>query len=256
MNDDWDFYLCQIESKPASMMLDMGIRGQIPMPAFPDMAYLRLYLQTPAASGMTTSEEAEILHPFEDTLGILAKESKAIYVGRVTTDGFRDFVFYAADGAAFESEIASTAATFAGYRFDVGSRPDPEWALYRDYLYPSGRMRQVMKNRGVYEALSKEGDALAASREVEHWAYFPTPYARTAFIQNCLKEGFQARSMLEPEDEAEEFGVTIFRQDVPSPAGLDDVTVMLFDLAEAAGGRYDGWETQIQRAGLAPGRAR
>jgi len=128
----------------------------------------------------------------------------------------------------------------------VGARPDPEWALYRDYLYPSRRMLRVMKNRGVYAALGKEGDVLTVPREVEHWAYFPTPHARAGFIQNCQKNGFQVRSILEPHPKWDEFGVTVFRQDVPSPDGLDDVILLLFDFAEAAGGRYDGWETQVQ----------
>ena len=54
-------------------------------------------------------------------------------------------------------------------------------------------------------------------------------------------------SMLEPDAQYPQFGVIVFRQDVPSPGDLDDVTVMLFDLAEAAGGRYDGWECAMHR---------
>lgn len=245
MNDDWDFYLCQVESNPASIMLDMGIYGQTPMSMLPDMAYLRLYLQKPAASGMTTSEEAQALYPLDDIFTEAADQDGAIYVGRVTTGGFRDFVFYAPNGAAFEQEIASRANTLVGYNFETGSRPDPEWTVYRNYLYPSKRMQQTMKNRGVYDALEKRGDPLTASREVDHWAYFPTSFARATFIQNSMKNGFRVRNMLEPDSQGDDFGVTIFRQDVPAPDELDDVILILFDLAQEAGGRYDGWETQI-----------
>lgn len=247
MSDDWDFYLCQVENKPASIMLDMGIRSQVPVRDFPDMAYLRLYLKNPTANGMTTSDEAELLYALENTLSKMTDGGEAIYVGRVTTNGFRDFIFYAAQGTAFERELASSAATFAGYHFDVGSRPDQEWAFYRDFLYPSDRMRQVMGNRGVYDSLSKNGDALTVPREVDHWAYFPSSNARGTFIQNSMRKGFQVRSMLEPDAQYPQFGVIVFRQDVPSPGDLDDVTVMLFDLAEAAGGRYDGWEAPVHR---------
>lgn len=246
MTDSWDFYLHQVESRPASTFLDMGLHSEAPMSGFPDMAYLRLYLKSPAASGMTISEEADILYPFEDTLSKAAQEADAVYVGRVTTAGFRDFVFYAAKGAAFERVIAATATTFAGYRYDVGSRADPEWSVYRDYLYPSGRVLQVMKNRGVYDALEERGDPLTASREVHHWAYFPTGYGRGTFIQNAMRKGFQVRSMMEPDPQTTEFGVTVFRHDVPSPDNLDDVTVMLHNFAQAAGGRYDGWETSVE----------
>ncbi|HWU55207.1 MAG TPA: DUF695 domain-containing protein [Rhizomicrobium sp.] len=247
MSDEWDFYQCQVEGKPASIMLDMGIHSQTPMAHFQDMAYLRLFLQRPAANGMTTSEEMDILNPFEDALSEVAKENGAIYVGRVTTDGIRDFVFYASDRDAFERELTSAATAFTGYRFEIGSRWDPEWTVYQNYLYPSGRLLRLMDNRRVYDALEKDGDPLTAPREVDHWAYFATSHARGDFIQNAMRKGFQVRVMLEPDSQTSEFGVTVFRRDVPSPDGLDDVTVMLFDFAEAAGGRYDGWEAPVKK---------
>jgi len=193
----------------------------------------------------TNNYKLILLSPYEDELSKAAEENDAVYVGRVTTDGFRDFFFYAARGAIFEPVIASIAATFTGYQFDTGSRPDQEWTVYRNYLYPPDRICQVMNNRGVYDALQKDGDPLTAPREVDHWIYFPTSFARGTFVQNAMKKGFQVRSMLEPDSQSPQFGVTVFRQDIPSPDNLDDVTVMLFDFARAVDGRYDGWETMV-----------
>ena len=105
--------------------------------------------------------------------------------------------------------------------------------------------RERMKNRRVCEALSERGDPLTEKRAIDHWAYFPSAAARSAFIAQAAKLGFLLRATSEPEKPGDRFGARLFRIDVPALDAIDDVTLPLFALATAVGGDYDGWETMV-----------
>ena len=43
MSDAWDFYLCRVDNRPASIFVDLGIRKDVPVADLGDMAWLRVY---------------------------------------------------------------------------------------------------------------------------------------------------------------------------------------------------------------------
>jgi hypothetical protein len=116
------------------------------------------------------------------------------------------------------------------YQDTCGSRHDPEWETYFGFLYPSEEDRQ----------LEKEGDTLSQEREIDHWAYFPTPKARAAFIAGVLNLGFQVRTTSDSEKGRDSYGAQVYRIDLPSLESIDNVTLPLFKLAKETGGEYDG----------------
>jgi hypothetical protein len=77
-----------------------------------------------------------------------------MYVGRSTSDGCRDFYFYAENGTLAETCLSMALVPFPEYEFQVGSRPDPEWSTYRKFLYPSPRAYQTIMNDRVLRSLS------------------------------------------------------------------------------------------------------
>jgi hypothetical protein len=245
MSDDWDFYQCRVDDQPASIMVDLGIRPATPMPAYPDFVWLRVYLRTPTPEGLTTNAEANILHDIEDSLtAAFAKLGDAIYVARDTTGGFRAFACYATQGALCENAIRAMMEEYPEYRFDTGYRLDPDWSVYRDFLYPSPRLMQTISNRKVCDALVSNGDHLDVVREVDHWIYFLSAEKRAAFLENSRPLGFQLRAMHDPASTSDKYGVQLFRSD--SPERIDEAVLQLYDMAQALGGEYDGWETQVQ----------
>jgi hypothetical protein len=98
-------------------------------------------------------------------------------------------------------------------------------------------------NAEVLHLLKQQDDT--ALRDIEHFAYFPTPEARTAFIYNSLKAGLRLRNTSEPPEPGAGFGAILFHKDVPDERFLAQVIELLTRLAAACGGRYDGWETQV-----------
>ena len=98
MEHEWDFYLCQVEDRPASIFLDLGLRQAAPCERRAELVWVRVPMQTPRDDGMSSKQEMDSLCRIEDALSSAAeRHGDTIYAGRNTCDGFRDFYFYATD---------------------------------------------------------------------------------------------------------------------------------------------------------------
>ena len=104
---------------------------------------------------------------------------------------------------------------------------------------------QIAASRILCETLEAQGDARTQVREIDHWAYFPDAGTRGDFIEACVHSGFALRGTSEPTGPWELFGAQVWHRDVPSDEAMEQVTLLLYDLALTAGGEYDGWETRV-----------
>ena len=169
MTDNWDFYLCQIDGRQASIFVDLGIAEAAPVERFTSVAVVRVALRMPGPDGLSTSDEYDTLVLIEDmACPALEGSGLAIYVGRVTTNGFRDFLFYTRDPEGFGARAADATQTFPAYRFETHLREDSRWEGYFDFLYPPAEAMESIKNRRVCDALQEQGDTLTRRREIAH----------------------------------------------------------------------------------------
>lgn len=246
MSEQWDFYFCHVDDKPASIYVDVGLHGEVPVAALPDRAYLSVIMRQPREDGLSSHEEFDALKALEDAIDARLVSAETLYVGRNTSDGRRDYWFYLADAAAWQRQAAEFMAAFPEYAYEADAEPDPEWSAYLEFLYPNEQGWDFITNRHVCERLEEDGDPLTEPRDIEHWAYFPDAVSRDAFVARARAMQFEVRDLLEPDadEERSDHGVVLSRRDVPSHRGIHDITVPLLRAAKEAGGRYDGWETQ------------
>ena len=250
MSEEWNFYFCQVDDKPASIFVDLGIREQVPVAALPHRACLSLILKHPREDGLSSQQEYEVLSAFEDALKQHLDTPDSMYVGRNTSDGRRDFWCFVADPVAWEQRVAALMAGFAGYERETYTAEDPDWDAYLNFLYPNEEGFDFMSNGQVCDRMEAGGDPLTQARDIDHWAYFPDDTSRQAFLDQVEPLGFAVRELYERESDEgaepddEPFVARVFRCDTPSHRDIHDVTVPLLRAARAAGGRYDGWETQ------------
>jgi hypothetical protein len=126
MSDDWDFYSLRVDNLPASIFVDLGIGKEAPIRTHGAMAYLRLPMLHPRRDGLSSEEEFDDLIAIEDQLvPKVAQEGTAIFVGRNTSGGNRDFYFYVADTERFEHAIQLAMQQFPSYEYETGTREDP-----------------------------------------------------------------------------------------------------------------------------------
>ncbi|WP_431046678.1 DUF695 domain-containing protein [Roseateles sp. L2-2] len=247
MTDDWDFYSALVDGKPASLYVDLGAKAFAPRKDLPHMAYLRLRMRQPRDDGLSSKAEFDQLIVIEDALTDALCDEHTAFVGRNTSDGCRDFYFYVSAPDTWEARTASAMAPFGDYQFQTGTREDPEWSSYMNFLLPGPWDRQRILNRGVCEQLQENGDALTTPREIDHLAYFRDAASAAAFIDDVRPLGYHIKDEPRHDEEDDTISVEVSRVDVPSMQGIDEVTRPIFEATHRHGGDYDGWGCTVER---------
>jgi uncharacterized protein (TIGR01619 family) len=243
MTDQWNFYLCKVNGSLASIFLNMGLREEAPLLAKPWLLWVWFYFRSPREDGLSSSDEAPVLHQIENALAsALSGTCGALLGGRITTESRREFYFYGETFEGFEITVKTCLASFPEYRFDLQSEQDPEWKQYLDVLYPTPRQSQCMANREVLEALERHGDVHTIVREVDHTLDFPSEIARSQFCSQLLEKGYRLTEETESGGELG-FRATVSRDHSVDQDTIDGIVLNLMQLVEQFGGTYDGWGT-------------
>ena len=244
----WDFYLCQVDGELASIFLDLSLLDRAPVAALPHSAYIRLQLRAPGADGLPGPEEATFLGELEKQLDArLCASRGTLLVGSVTSAGCRDYYYYLKDGADWPERVAAAMQSAGDYQYDCGSRWEPDWTTYADFLFPSDIELQGMGNRSICVSLQEKGDPLTEPREILHWISLPSDVARQSYIDWAVALGFSVREVSANAGDLP-FGLCLSRIDLPSFAAIDDVTLPLYEKAIELSADYEGWETHAVQA--------
>ena len=183
------------------------------------------------------------LAAIEDELaGALQAGGAAIYAGRCTTSGSRDFYFYTDAPSACADRAAGVMADHAAYQYALGHRPDPAWTVYFDFLYPGPQDLQRIFNRRVVALLQENGDEISQPRWIDHRAYLPGRAAAETLLADLSAQGFSI--VTAPEDSAERIAVDFKRIDQPD--AIDAVVLPLVAIITSLGGSYDGWGCEVE----------
>lgn len=242
MSDNWDFYYSKVDHKPAYIFFDIDISKEANLEHYSHIAYVRLYLASPNEEGLSTQEEYETLCNIEDSIeSVLTSGDEAVYVGRNTSDGCRDFYFYTSRPESWDEKVKLALAEFPEYEFDSGERNDKDWSTYFEFIYPTSRNWETISSRKVCEQLEEKGDSLTQAREIDHWIYFKSEYDRKEFKIKVESMNYKVRNLIESEDSEESLGIQVYHIDIPSPY----ISLDLFDVANECLGDYSGWETQV-----------
>lgn len=246
IEQNWTFYLTNMDDKPASIALNLALNEVLPIKKFPNLSWITIKLENPSQNGLTTNEEAEILGNLEDEILKLIPEKSNIFVGRITSNGFRDFYFYTESQENFKNSAQKIENIFKNYKFDIGSKEDKNWQGYID-IYPNEMDMQSISNRDVLEQLEKKGDKLEKPRDVFHWIYFKSEKDRENYINIVSKENFKVVSKDINKKESLKYSLQIKRVDKVGYEFIDDYTLYLWRIAKENNGEYDGWETSVEK---------
>ncbi|WP_325892993.1 DUF695 domain-containing protein [Grimontia sp. NTOU-MAR1] len=133
---DWDFYQANVNEKIASIYLDLDAQSDLDPGTYSMLCWLFIRLKVERADGLSHEDEFDVLCDYEDRLDEHLKNGKIEMVGRVTTDGMRQFYFYSAPNFDFESSVKKFVSTYSSHQYQFGCIPDPDWSQYENVLYP------------------------------------------------------------------------------------------------------------------------
>lgn len=245
---DWDAYLMQVEGRPVSVVVDLGLRKVAPMADRATATLVRARLLRPQSNGLPGAEESARLDSLEERLVQgLARVGGHVYAGRFSQRGIRTFHFFTADTAGQAAALRDAFAAFPEYAWLARSLPDSGWSNYLDALYPPPRELELIGDRRLVDQLQRQGDALARPRVVEHFLRFPSKISRMEFLRQPGMEAFTVAAMPEADSTGKEmpYLLQLRRDDVPDLAFVDRVLRPLREKAGRYRGRYEGWETYL-----------
>jgi uncharacterized protein (TIGR01619 family) len=246
MAGDWASYFCNVNDVLASVFLNLELRASVPDKDRPNLLWVWVEMKSPREDGLSSKSEFEMLCAIDDMLAeTLAEKFDAVFCGRITTDGRREFYYYAAHSERLQIVVENAMSRFRGYEFDCGWKVDLEWRQYLDVLYPSHEDLQRIGNRKVLDILEREHDPLKTPRDVSHWIYFRTEEDRDGFRAAVLPLEYRIESESHDGDSDFPFGLCIVRFQSVKPSEIDSAVIDLIRLAAKHSGDYDGWETQV-----------
>lgn len=167
----------------------------------------------------------------------------AVFVGRLTRAGTVELYFYSA--RAFPKHVLVALEERApGQRFEVESRPDPEWSEYIETLHPGPAHLPLLVSWALLDVRARANDDVAREREVDHTLLFTREDDVVAFLA-AFEEPSRSVRRFELDDGEHRLGV-----DVTLRHSVDRVTTDLYvrrlaSFALAHGGVYDGWGAVI-----------
>lgn len=132
--EDWCFYFEEEEGKPMAIFLNKGLSKVAPMEGYSTLLWLSIPY-TPKKNGFPLDEELNQLECIEDVIeDFFLKNYKAIYAGRTTTNGSRDFYLYFQEKISLEEALTNLPVSIPSYEYHFSQ--DKEWGLFWCVLMP------------------------------------------------------------------------------------------------------------------------
>lgn len=247
IEDRWDFYVCRVEDHPGSMSLNMAYHQHAPIRSLDTLYWIDFTIIIPGDHGMGVAEEADKLNKIEDLMDQALWPTPLFFVGRLRNHGLWTLYFY---GPPSQEDLlckitAETIGSNSQQKFSVGSKNDPRWSCYLDFIYPSTERYRWMLDRSVVDQCAKHGDLHDRPRRIDHWVYFEYAADRDRFIELVRPDGFDAVETETDETKPSPYGAQVFRDDPSELNHIHGVIMWLIEQADACQGNYDGWETFI-----------
>lgn len=246
MSENWCSYFCNVNSKLASIRVDLGIRSMIPDSSRAWLLWVWVYFKHPRPDGLSSTEEFGRLCHLEDELqAALERKCGAVLSGCITTEGRREFYFYGSNPDGFEETVNRCVGKSQSYNFDCNQQHDPTWTQYLNVLYPSEEQRERIENQRLMDRMREKGDTLEVPRIVRHWIYFKTQDDRASFQPVSQELGYRIESQTERADNEYPYCICISRNQLMTSDAVDDAVIELFRAAKFAHGEYNGWECEL-----------
>lgn len=169
----------------------------------------------------------------------LAERDDCLKVGEVSGTGYWEAFVYC-DGD-YAQELFD--AVDGPCQVEADARPDPQAAVYFEFLAPSGIEELWVQNRRQLSRIRPDVPQKDRKARLEHQFSFPSKENRSHFADELARHGFELEYPPEdPEEgEDEDFVLTLLRTEQLTVDHMDELTHDLFKAAARNAGRYHGW---------------
>ena len=133
----WSQRTTEINSRPASVLIDDRFRARLPVQELPRLARFCIYCCHDPGSSFWHPDETTSLDAVEDELVRLCDifgHGWAVYVIRIDTHGIREYYLHCGESATLAHVLPSLRAAHPDYRIEFEETDDTEWNRSRTLL--------------------------------------------------------------------------------------------------------------------------
>jgi uncharacterized protein (TIGR01619 family) len=246
--ENWDNFIMSVNDHPVSIVVNLALKEKAPMKERPYLVILRTKYSDVDPSGFPGDSSRDELIRIENELETALKTGNgAIYAGRFTQRGLREFYFYTLDTLDYALHCNAVMEGHSNFPWLVRAMYDKTWSNYFEVLNPSDVDMEKIENRRMVKTLLEKGDDITKTRDIEHFLYFKTQGNRRSFLTAIDLPRFNVIDMPVEKTESGDypFKLVISRQDKPDVQIMDKITIHFLQLAKKNNGRYDGWKTHV-----------
>ena len=134
-------------------------------------------------------QEREVLDVMEKTV-LKSVETPARLVGKITQEGYREFVFQTSNAHQLESNLAGIYRKIGVYK--PACRTSKGWTYFNNAVRPDAMAIQVIEDRKVIMTMVSLGAELGSVQKIEHLFIGDPKHLRSMLDALKLPEGFQS----------------------------------------------------------------
>lgn len=235
IEDEWDFYQCQVNDQPASILINLRYMFVDPKDENDHVHHALLVMKDQGPQGVGTQAEMERLSPIEDAVFDRAEKVGAEPVGRVRGEGFWRLSVYGPKDLPWAAWIAE----LAGPEVEVQTELDPDFNYVNDILLPDAERHQWIMDRRVCDQLLKHEDDPTLPRLVNHFIDYEGD-APQPLIDAIKGLGFDVT------DSGSSLECTKLHDTQVDT--VHEVAMTLVELADEYDAAYDGWGAPVTKA--------
>lgn len=240
----WENYIVSLDGRPVSINVDLGLQESAPLKELPYVIIVRTSINIPNSDGMPDADESVRLFQLEDLLVEgLARQNGALYTGRFTQRGIREFYFYAPDTVRYHAALEKAFEKFTSYKWLAKAKLDQQWDNYFNVLCPSEQDKIKIDSRRRIEEIKAEIGNQYPPLYILHYFEFPTPEARKKFLMDPKITGFSIDFLpVERKEENAQYELVVGRLERPDFAWIEKTVISLYKVARSFKGKYKGWD--------------
>jgi hypothetical protein len=134
LDENWKVLKGEINGKPGTVRFNAGLDSLVGSEKYGQELIISVKLKTPNEYGMPSENEADELNKLEDAVRPALQEGlESLLAVIMTTDGFRDFIFYTGNPMSAVKRLQVIQSSFQAMQVDVRGRPDKDWTQYRRF---------------------------------------------------------------------------------------------------------------------------
>jgi hypothetical protein len=241
--EHWDAYMSSWNGMPESILVDMAQMTTAPNKLMPWLVITGPIVAD--CGGKDGIPNATVLNEMEKVLdattNMLSGATARRLVGTVTRNCTRLNYYYVRDTMVVRQAINRMYTnTFAGHQYELKIKHDPDWKIYRTFLYPDSAMQSWMACVKQLSAI-RDTNTIGSKQTVFYDLIFPNAAARNEFALAAERVGYRKESEAVVQGVAPVYEITVSRTTTVSVDSLLANEALLRNIASPVAGHYRNW---------------